>query len=81
MTTESPYTVLVTGVLTDRRRSAGTRTWVYERPEPTASYLVSVQIGRYEELALAAGPVPQRPRCRPGCAATPRATSAGTRRS
>lgn len=59
VTTESPYTVLATGVLTDRRRSAGTRTWVYERPEPTASYLVSVQIGRYEEMELAAGPVPQ----------------------
>ena len=59
VTTESPYTVLATGVLTGRRRSAGTRTWVYERPEPTASYLVSVQIGRYEEVRLAAGPVPQ----------------------
>jgi aminopeptidase N len=59
VTTESPYTVLATGVLTDRRRSAGTRTWVFVRPEPTASYLVSVQIGRYERRQLAAGPVPQ----------------------
>jgi aminopeptidase N len=59
VTTESPYTVLATGVLTGRRRSAGTRTWVYERPEPTASYLVSVQIGRYEQVPLAAGPVRQ----------------------
>ena len=59
VTTAAPYTVAVTGVLTARRRSAGTRTWVYERAEPTASYLVSVQIGRYEEVVLAAGPVPQ----------------------
>jgi aminopeptidase N len=59
VTTAAPYTVAVTGVLTARRRSAGTRTWVYERPEPTASYLVSVQIGRYDEMELAAGPVPQ----------------------
>lgn len=59
VTTDAPYEVLATGVLTGRRRSAGTRTWVYERPEPTASYLVSVQIGRYGELALASGPVPQ----------------------
>ena len=59
MTTAAPYTVAVTGVLTARRRSAGTRTWVYERAEPTASYLVSVQIGRYDEVVLAAGPVPQ----------------------
>ena len=33
---------------------------MYERPEPTAPYLVSVQIGRYDEVVLAAGPVPQR---------------------
>ncbi|MDT7589273.1 MAG: hypothetical protein QOE32_6823, partial [Pseudonocardiales bacterium] len=59
VTTAAPYTVAATGVLTARRRSAGTRTWVYERAEPTASYLVSVQIGRYDEVELAAGPVPQ----------------------
>ena len=59
VTTAAPYTVAATGVLTARRRSAGTRTWVYERAEPTASYLVSVQIGRYETVGLAAGPVPQ----------------------
>jgi aminopeptidase N len=59
VTTAAPYTVAVTGVLTARRRSAGTRTWVYELAEPTASYLVSVQIGRYDEVVLAADPVPQ----------------------
>ncbi len=59
VTTEAPYAVLATGVLTARRRAAGTRSWTYERPEPTASYLVSVQIGRYEELVLATGRVPQ----------------------
>jgi aminopeptidase N len=60
VTTSSPYTVLVTGDLVSRRRAgASTTTWVYERREPTATYLMSVQIGRYEELELA-GPVPQR---------------------
>ena len=59
VTTDAAYTVLGTGVLVSRRRSAGTRTWVFERPEPTATYLVSVQIGRYDELTLAPGPVPQ----------------------
>jgi aminopeptidase N len=59
VTAEAPYTVLATGVLTARRRSAGSRTWVFERPEPTATYLVSVQIGRYEELELAGGRVQQ----------------------
>ncbi len=59
VTTAAPYTVAVTGVLTARRRAAATRTWTYERREPTASYLVSVQIGRYDQVVLAAGPVPQ----------------------
>jgi aminopeptidase N len=52
VTAEAPYTVLATGVLVSQRRSAGTRTWVYERPEPTATYLVGVQIGRYRDLLL-----------------------------
>ncbi len=59
VTADAPYAVVVTGVLTSRRRSAGTRTWVYERPEPTASYLVSVQIGQYDEMSLAPGKLPQ----------------------
>ena len=59
VTTAASYAVAATGVRTARRRSAGTRTWVFERPEPTASYLVSVQIGRYDEMVLATGPVPQ----------------------
>ncbi len=59
VTTDAPYTVSATGVLTSRRRSAGTRTWVFERPEPTATYLVGVQIGRYDEVELAGGRAPQ----------------------
>jgi aminopeptidase N len=55
VTAEAPYTVRATGVLTASRRSAGTRTWVFERPEPTSTYLVGVQIGRYEELVLGPG--------------------------
>jgi aminopeptidase N len=57
VTTEAPYTVAATGVLTARRRSAGTRTWVFERPEPTATYLASVQIGRYDEVGIGTGQV------------------------
>ncbi|MGX6605007.1 M1 family metallopeptidase [Micromonosporaceae bacterium Da 78-11] len=60
LTTASPYTVLATGDLVTRRRGAGTTTWVYERNEPTAPYLMSVQIGRYELADLAVGGVPQR---------------------
>src|SRR5690348_15449839 len=60
VTAASPYTVVVTGDLVSRRRGAGTTTWVYERDEPTSPYLMSVQIGRYELIELAAGGVPQR---------------------
>jgi aminopeptidase N len=59
-TASSSYTVLVTGDLVARRRGAGTTTWVYEREEPTAPYLMSVQIGRYELVDLTGGGVPQR---------------------
>jgi aminopeptidase N len=60
LSTASAYTVLATGDLVTRRRGAGTTTWVYERNEPTAPYLMSVQIGRYDLIDLEAGPVPQR---------------------
>ncbi|WP_156096719.1 M1 family metallopeptidase [Amycolatopsis jejuensis] len=50
--TSSPYLVAVTGNLVSRYQSASTTRWVFERPEPTATYLMSVQIGRYEDLAL-----------------------------
>jgi aminopeptidase N len=60
LTAPAPYTVVVTGDPVSRRRGAGTRTWVYERNEPTAPYLMSVQIGRYDLVNLAVGGVPQR---------------------
>ncbi|MGY0230853.1 M1 family metallopeptidase [Longispora urticae] len=58
--TDSPYTVLVTGNLTERRRGGSTTTWVYDRPEPTPTYLMGVQIGRYEEREIATGLVAQK---------------------
>jgi aminopeptidase N len=54
LTTSSPYSVLVTGNLVSRRTGASTTTWVYERPEPTATYLMSVQIGRYDDVDMTA---------------------------
>jgi aminopeptidase N len=60
LTTTTPYTVLVTGDLVARRRGAGATTWVYEQRAPTAPYLMSVQIGRYELLDLTVGGVVQR---------------------
>ena len=60
VTASSAYAVLVTGDPVSRRRGAGSTTWVYERPEPTPPYLMSVQIGRYELVDLAIGGVVQR---------------------
>ncbi|MGN9837498.1 M1 family metallopeptidase [Nonomuraea sp. H19] len=48
VTTASPYQVIANGVLVATRRAAGTTTWIYEQNEPMASYLASVQIGRYQ---------------------------------
>ncbi|TVT54447.1 M1 family metallopeptidase [Amycolatopsis rhizosphaerae] len=55
VTTSSAYTVLVTGEEVSRRSRASTTTWVFERREPTATYLMSVQIGRYVERDLPSG--------------------------
>ncbi|WP_433825914.1 M1 family metallopeptidase [Actinoplanes sp. CA-015351] len=60
VTTASAYTVVVTGDPVERRRGVGTTTWVYERNEPTAPYLMSVQVGRYDLIQLAPGRVVQR---------------------
>jgi len=53
----SDYHVVANGVLTSTRRRASTTTWVYEQVEPMATYLATVQIGRYVVRPLA-GAVP-----------------------
>lgn len=60
VTVENPYRVLAHGTMTGRRSRASTTTWVFEERHPTSPYLATVQIGRYEEILLADGPVPQR---------------------
>jgi aminopeptidase len=49
VTTESPYAVVANGRLVDRRVRASRTTWVYEQAEPMATYLATVQIGRYDQ--------------------------------
>lgn len=56
LTTDSPYVVLANGTMTSRRAGAGRTTWVYDGPEPMASYLATVQIGRYAITELPAVP-------------------------
>lgn len=57
VTADSPFTVLATGTLVTTRRRAATTTWVYEQPEPTATYLATVQIGRYDRETLSRRPI------------------------
>jgi aminopeptidase N len=59
VTSPSDYTVVANGALRARAVKASTTRWVYEQPAPTASYLVTVQIGRYTQVSLAHDPVPQ----------------------
>jgi aminopeptidase N len=59
LTTAPAYTVAATGNLVSRRRRSGGTRWVFERPEPTSTYLMSVQIGRYVDVDLAGTSVRQ----------------------
>lgn len=60
VTTESAYTVVCNGTLVEKRAGASRTTWVFDAPEPMASYLATVQIGRYRVVDTALGPVRQR---------------------
>ncbi|TFV99749.1 M1 family metallopeptidase [Leifsonia flava] len=53
--TEAAYRVVCNGRLTDFRVVAGRGQWTYEQPEPTATYLATVQIGRYAATDLGLG--------------------------
>jgi aminopeptidase N len=47
VTCESPYTVVANGILVERRVQSSRTTWRFEQPEPMATYLASLQVGRY----------------------------------
>ncbi|MFC5907208.1 M1 family metallopeptidase [Streptacidiphilus monticola] len=60
MTAPASYSVVGNGRLLTRTAHAGATTWVWDQPAPTASYLTTVQIGRYLDEPLGEGsPVPQ----------------------
>ncbi|WP_309109117.1 M1 family metallopeptidase [Arthrobacter sp.] len=48
ITTEANYRVICNGVLVSRHAKASRQTWVFEQAEPMATYLATVQIGRYD---------------------------------
>ncbi|MFF1877836.1 M1 family metallopeptidase [Leifsonia sp. NPDC058230] len=52
VSTEEPYTVVANGTLVEHSFVSGRGTWHYECPEPTATYLATVQIGRYTRRRL-----------------------------
>ncbi|MDO9380791.1 MAG: M1 family metallopeptidase [Nocardioidaceae bacterium] len=60
ITAPSDYTVVANGDPTGRRRRASSTTWTFDQPEPMATYLATVQIGRYETRTSTASGVEQR---------------------
>ncbi|WP_285726357.1 M1 family metallopeptidase [Psychromicrobium xiongbiense] len=61
VTTDANYRPVCNGVLVQRRSKSSRETWVYEQPEPMATYLATLQIGRYELQPLQAAPAPAVP--------------------
>lgn len=53
VTTDANYRVVCNGSLIARQAKASRETWVYEQAEPMATYLATVQIGRYGLAPLA----------------------------
>ncbi|UZX04672.1 M1 family metallopeptidase [Arthrobacter sp. CDRTa11] len=60
VTTDMNYQVVCNGTLVSRHSKASRETWVYEQAEPMATYLATVQIGRYEIVPLAGSVPPAR---------------------
>lgn len=58
VSTDSPYHAVANGELTSRRVRATRTTWTYEQHEPTPTYLVTLQIGRYVTHQMPGSAVP-----------------------
>ncbi|WLQ05810.1 M1 family metallopeptidase [Arthrobacter oryzae] len=52
ITTDANYRVICNGVLVSCHVNTSRKTWVFEQAEPMASYLATVQIGRYDLVPL-----------------------------
>ncbi|AYJ47029.1 M1 family metallopeptidase [Rhodococcus sp. P1Y] len=57
ITTDSPYYAVANGTLVRKQTRASRTTWVYEQPEPMATYLATIQIGPYSQHTTSPGPV------------------------
>ena len=73
VTTDNDYQVIANGVFAGSRRRSSRTTWEFEQPEPMASYLATLQVGRYERLDLPHGStaVPASYRPAPGSPGSP----------
>ncbi|MGV8977765.1 MAG: M1 family metallopeptidase [Cellulomonas sp.] len=60
VTTDPGYTVVANGTQLSRTALASRVRWVFDQPEPTSTYLATVQIGRYEPVRMNGSAVPQR---------------------
>jgi len=58
ISTDTPYRAIANGELVSRRVRAAQTVWTYEQPEPTSTYLVTLQIGMYGIHKLPKAPVP-----------------------
>ncbi|TDH56296.1 M1 family peptidase [Mycobacterium eburneum] len=58
ISTDNAYQAIANGELVSRRARAGYTTWTYEQAEPTSTYLITLQIGRYATHRLADTTVP-----------------------
>lgn len=58
ISTDNSYYVVANGRLVSRRTGAGQTTWIYDQPEPTSTYLITLQIGRYSRQSVPGGTVP-----------------------
>ncbi|WP_440709529.1 M1 family metallopeptidase [Herbiconiux sp. YIM B11900] len=55
LSAEQEYTVVCSGELLEKSTRSGRTTWLYEQTAPTAAYLATVQIGRYQRRTDAPG--------------------------
>lgn len=58
ITCDSPYKVICSGVLTEKKVSGSTTRWVYEVSEPTCTYLISMVVGQLQHLSFTDSIVP-----------------------
>ena len=59
VSTDSPYAVVSNGILTERTVKASQTRWIYDQPDPMATYLATLQVGQYVRMPLVSAPVEQ----------------------